>query len=91
MRLRLGSLNASASSSSLARSAPIVLPPAEALGPVFGREGEVYFRGPEGNLWVPLRLHDQFRADPEVHWRASSELPDDFARRPVDPLVDPGG
>jgi eukaryotic-like serine/threonine-protein kinase len=38
------------------RSAPTVLPPAEALGPVFGRDGEVYFRGPEGNLWYVYAL-----------------------------------
>jgi Tol biopolymer transport system component len=38
------------------RSPPTVLPPSEALGPVFGRDGEVYFRGPEGNLWYLYAL-----------------------------------
>ena len=38
------------------RSPPTLLPPAEALGPVFGRDGEVYFRGPEANLWYLYAL-----------------------------------
>ena len=33
------------------RSAPALLPPVEARGPVFGRNSEVYFRGPEGAQW----------------------------------------
>jgi serine/threonine protein kinase len=33
------------------RSSPTQLPPAEALGPVFGSDDEVYYRGFEGGLW----------------------------------------
>jgi len=38
------------------RSPPTVLPPAEALGPVFGRDGEVYFRGTEDRRWYIYAL-----------------------------------
>jgi Tol biopolymer transport system component len=38
------------------RSAPTMLPPAEALGPVFGSDGEVYYRGREGESWYLYEL-----------------------------------
>lgn len=38
------------------RTAPAMLPPAEALGPVFGRYGELYYRGAEDNLWYLYSL-----------------------------------
>ncbi|PYS35126.1 MAG: hypothetical protein DMG14_27735, partial [Acidobacteria bacterium] len=38
------------------RSAPRMLPPAEALGPVFGSENEIYFRGREGDQWFVFEL-----------------------------------
>jgi serine/threonine protein kinase len=38
------------------RSPPTQLPPAEAIGPVFGSDDEVYFRGPEGKLWYLYEL-----------------------------------
>jgi serine/threonine protein kinase/WD40 repeat protein len=38
------------------RTSPEMLPPAEALGPVFGSDGDVFFRGPEGGEWYIYRL-----------------------------------
>jgi len=38
------------------RSPPEMLPPNDALGPVFGRENDVYFRGAEDNRWFLYRL-----------------------------------
>ena len=38
------------------RSAARMLPPAEALGPVFGSENEIYFRGREGDQWFVFEL-----------------------------------
>ena len=38
------------------RTSPAQLPPPEALGPVFGGNGDVFFRGPEGNDWYIYRL-----------------------------------
>ena len=38
------------------RTAPAMLPPAEALGPVFGRKGELYYRGVENSLWYLYSL-----------------------------------
>jgi WD40 repeat protein len=38
------------------RSPPTVLPPVEALGPVFGGDGEVYFRGTEDRRWYIYAL-----------------------------------
>jgi hypothetical protein len=38
------------------RSAPAMLPPAEALGPAFGRDDNVYYRGNENNAWYLYEL-----------------------------------
>jgi Tol biopolymer transport system component len=38
------------------RAAPVMLPPAEARGPVFGRENDVYYRGSEDDRWFIYRL-----------------------------------
>jgi Tol biopolymer transport system component len=38
------------------RTAPIELPAREARGPVFGRAGDVYFRGVEGESWYLYQL-----------------------------------
>jgi len=38
------------------RTQPKLLPPTEALGPVFGTDNEVYFRGPGGGQWYIFRL-----------------------------------
>src|SRR5262249_38900130 len=38
------------------RTAPVMLPPAEARGPVFGRENDVYYRGSEDDRWFIYRL-----------------------------------
>jgi len=41
------------------RTSPTILPPEEALGPVFGGDGDVFFRGPEGALWYIYQLNLQ--------------------------------
>jgi Tol biopolymer transport system component len=52
---------------------PQVLPPAEGLGPVFGSDNEIYFRGPDGGQWyifaldVPSRAVRRFSSDPAVN------------------------
>ena len=62
------------------RSPPLMLPPAEALGPVFGGEDEAYFRGPEGGQWYIYRIAlesgrvEKFASDPAVN--APSVSPD---------------
>jgi Tol biopolymer transport system component len=38
------------------RTPPTQLPPPEALGPVFGGDGDVFFRGREGELWYIYQL-----------------------------------
>ena len=38
------------------RTAPALLSPVEALGPVFGRNGELYYRGVDNNLWYLYSL-----------------------------------
>jgi len=55
------------------RRPPRVLPPAEGLGPVFGSDDEIYFRGPDGGQWyifvldVKSAAMRKFSNDPAVN------------------------
>jgi hypothetical protein len=55
------------------RTPPLLLPPTDALGPVFGANDDIYYRGAEGKLWYLFVLNSssgqirQFTTEPAVN------------------------